>query len=176
MGPSEGYFYSMIAAVLAFSLSLFVFLNIKRKWVGCILQFLTFILSFGSITILLVMFRSSEASSHKADAMIQVRLVEEDRNCRFETTWWIKPDNTFFSEYDKGSNDHKVEPCGNDFYGDQGTFSRIDSVCAIKANINPSLVIYFDLDRQKAIPKYNNDTIDVIDANWELIKNYFQQP
>ena len=174
MGPSEGYFYSMIAAGLAFLLSLFVFFNIRRKWVGCILQFLTFILSFGFIVILLVMFRSCEASSHKTKAMIQVRLVEEDRDCRFETTWWIKPDNTFFSEYDKGSNDHKVEPCGNDFYGDKGTFARIDSAYAIKVNINPSFVIYFDLDSMKVTPIWGKDTLEVVSTNWELVKDYFK--
>lgn len=121
------------------------------------------------------MFRSCEASSHKADAMIQVRLVEEDRDCRFETTWWIKPDNTFFSEYDKGSNDHKVEPCGNDSYSGKGTFICIDSIYAIQARSNPDFIIYFDLDNQKVTPVYGNDTLEVIDIKWERIREYFKQ-
>lgn len=105
--------------------------------------------------------------------MVEVKLVEEDRDCRFVTTWWLKPDNTYFSEFDKGSNDHKVEPCGNDFYGDTGTFTRLDYANAIKANIYPSLVIYFDLDSLKVTPVYNNDTIEVVSADWERIKDYF---
>lgn len=45
MGPSEGYFYGAIAMGVAFIASLFVFFNVKRKWVGCILQIITFILT-----------------------------------------------------------------------------------------------------------------------------------
>lgn len=87
----------------------------------------------------------------------------------------MKPDNTYYYEYDKGSNQHHVEPCGNDIYSGKGTFTRIDSICAIKANINPDLVIYFDLDSQKVTPVYNNDTIEVIHTDWERIKEYFKQ-
>jgi len=105
--------------------------------------------------------------------MVGVRLIEEDRDCRFETTWWMKPDNTYYYEYEKGSHQHRVEPCGNDSYDGKGSFIRLDSIPAIKADINPSFVIYFDLDSQKVTPVYNNDTIEVIDTNWKLIKDYF---
>jgi hypothetical protein len=121
------------------------------------------------------MCRGCEDSSNESEAMVGIRLVEEDRNCRFETEWWMKPDNTYYYEYDKGSNQHHVEPCGNDIYSGKGTFTRIDSICAIKANINPDLVIYFDLDSQKVTPVYNNDTIEVIHTDWERIKEYFKQ-
>ena len=107
--------------------------------------------------------------------MVGVRLIEEDRDCRFETTWWMKNDNTYFYEYDKRSNDYRVEPCGNDSYEGKGTYMRIDSIYAIKANVNPSLVIYFDLKNHKVTPIYNNDTIEVIRADWKLIEDYFNQ-
>jgi len=126
--------------------------------------------------ILFAMCRGCEDSSNESEAMVGIRLVEEDRNCRFETEWWMKPDNTYYYEYDKGSNQHHVEPCGNDIYSGKGTFTRIDSICAIKANINPDLVIYFDLDSQKVTPVYNNDTIEVIYTDWERIKEYFNRP
>ena len=111
--------------------------------------------------------------SNESEAMIGVWLIEEDRDCRFETKWWMKPDNTYYYEFDKESNKHKVEPCGNDSYSDKGTFTRIDSICAIKVNINPDFVIYFELDSQKVTPLYDNDTIEVISTDWNQ-KKYFK--
>jgi hypothetical protein len=125
--------------------------------------------------ILFAMCRGCEDSSNESEAMVGIRLIEEDRDCRFETEWWMKPDNTYYYEFDKGSNQHHVEPCGNDIYSGKGTFTRIDSIYAIKANTNPKLVIYFDLDSQKVTPVYNNDTIEVIHTDWERIKEYFKQ-
>ena len=113
-------------------------------------------------------------ASNKEDAMVGVHLIEEYRDCRYETTWWIKPDGTYYYEFDKGISHHQVEPCGNDSYNGKGTFTRIDSSYAIKTNINPSFVIYFDLDKQKVIPVYNNDTIEVLKTDWELISKYFK--
>lgn len=121
------------------------------------------------------MYRVFVRDSNVSEAMVGIRLIEEDRDCRFETTWWMKPDNTYYYEYEKGSNQHKVESCGNDSYDGRGTFVRLDSVFAIKANIKPSLVIYFDLVSQKATPVYNNDTVEVVYSNWELIKFYFDK-
>lgn len=174
MEPSEGYIYATIAMGMAFLLSLFVFFNIKKKLLGCILQFLAFIASFMVFALLLSMFRSCEASSHKKDAMVGVRLIEEDRDCQYETKYWMKPDDTYYYEYEKGSNKHKVEPCGNDSYSGKGTFIRIDSIFAIKAKSNPDFVIYFDLDSQKVTPVYGNDTLEVISADWDRIKDYFK--
>lgn len=57
-------------------------------------------------------------------------------------------------------------------YSDKGTFTLIDSIYAIKVNINPGFVIYFDLDSQKVTPIYNNDIIEIIGTNWQLIKDY----
>ena len=175
MEPLDEYLWIMIAMGVSFLLSLIVFVKAKRKWLGCILLFITFIVLFMVSGLLFGMCRGLLDSSNESEAMVGIRLIEEDRDCRFETKWWIKPDNTYYSEYDKGSNHHQVEPCGNDSYSYKGTFTRIDSLYAIKANINPSFVIYFDLDSQKVIPVYDNDTIEVINANWERIKEYFKQ-
>lgn len=55
-----------------------------------------------------------------------------------------------------------------------GTYTRLDSLNAIKVNINPDLVIHFDLDNQRVTPIYNNDTIEVISTDWNRIKEYFE--
>lgn len=175
MEPLDEYVWIMIAMGLSFLLSLFVFFNTKRKWLGCILQFISFVILFIFSGMIFSMCRGFVRDSNVSEAMVGIRLIEEDRDCRFETTWWMKPDNTYYYEYEKGSNQHKVESCGNDSYDGRGTFVRLDSVFAIKANIKPSLVIYFDLDSQKATPVYNNDTVEVVYSNWELIKFYFDK-
>lgn len=174
MEPVDEYMWIMIVMVVSFIISLFVFFNAKRKWTGCILQFFTFVVLFLFSGLLFGICRGCVDSSNESEAMVGVRLIEEDRDCRFETKWWMKPDNTYYYEFDKASNNHKVEPCGNDSYSDKGTYTRIDSIYAIKANINPDFVIYFDLDSQKVTPIYNNDTIDVISTDWNRIKEYFK--
>ena len=174
MEPIDEYLWVMIAIGVSFLLSLFVFFNAKRKWLGCILQFFTFIILFFLSGMFFTMSKGIVGASNEAEAMVGVHLIEEDRDCRYETTWWIKPDETYYYEFDKGSNHHQVEPCGNDSYSDKGTFTRLDSAYAIKANINPTFIIYFNLDSQKVIPIYNSDTIEVISANWGRIKEYFK--
>lgn len=174
MGLNEQYISIMIAMVLAFLLSLVVFFRIQRKWLGCILQVLSFI-GFSLILIfILAMFGTCQEASAKKGAMVGVRLVEETRDCRYERTWWMKPDDTYYFVFDKGSNSHKVEPCGNDHYGDRGNFTRIDSLCAIKTDYNPPFVIYFDLENQKVTPIWDKDTLDVVSADWDRINDYFK--
>ena len=174
MGLNEQYFGIIIAIGLAFLLSLFVFFKIQRKWLGCILQLLSFI-GFSLILIfILVMFGMCQETLGKTRAMVCVRWIEETRDCRYERTWWMKPDNTYYLVFDKESNSHKVEPCGNDHYGDKGSFSRIDSICAIKMDYNPSFVIYFDLDSMKVTPVWDEDTLEVISADWDRINDYFK--
>jgi len=174
MEPLDEYLWIMIAMGLSFLLSFCVFFYTKRKWLGCILQFVTFVVILIFTGMVFTMCRGCVRDSNTSEAMVGVKLVEEDRDCRYKTTWWIKPDNTYYYEYEKESNQHKVEPCGNDSYDGNGTFVRLDSIFAIKANINPSFVIYFDLDSQKVTPIFNNDTIEVIRIDWKLLRDYFK--
>lgn len=173
MGLDEQYFSIMIAMGLAFLLSLVVFFKIQRKWLGCILQLLSFIGCTLILIFILAMFGTCQEASEETGAMIGVRLVEETRDCRYERTWWIKPDDTYYFVFDKGSNSHKVEPCENDHYGDKGNFTHIDSIYAIKMDYNPPFVIHFDLDSQKVIPIWDKDTLEVVSTDWNLINEYF---
>lgn len=175
MGLHEQYIGIVIVIGLAFLLSLVVFFKIQKKWLGCILQFFTFIALIIFSGMLFGMCRGFVDSSNESEAMVGVRLIEEDRDCRYETKYWMKPDDTYYYEYEKGSNKHKVEPCGNDSYSGKGTFICIDSIFAIQARSNPDFIIYFDLDNQKVTPVYGNDTLEVIDIKWERIREYFKQ-
>ncbi|MBR3079382.1 MAG: hypothetical protein IKH01_06150 [Prevotella sp.] len=123
---------------------------------------------------ILAMFGTCQEASEETGAMVGIRLVEETRDCRYERTWWMKPDNTYFFVFDKGSNSHKIEPCGNDHYGDKGNFKRVDSICAIKTDYNPPFIIYFDLDSMKVTPVWGEDTLEVVSTDWERIKEYFK--
>ncbi len=174
MGLDEQYFSFLIAMGLAFLLSLVVFFKIKRKWLGCVLQFFSFIGFIIVFIFVLAMFGLWQETSGEAGAMVGVRLVEETRDCRYERTWWMKPNNTYYFVFDKGSNSHKVEPCGNDHYGDKGNFTCTDSIYAIKMDYNPPFVIYFDLDSLKVTPIWDKDTLEVVSTDWERIKNYFK--
>lgn len=174
MGPSEGYFYGMIAVGLAFLLSLYIFYRIEKKWLGCILQLFSFIVFTLVFSFILSIFNTCEGSSNKAESMVGVKAIDEDSICRIEEEWWIKPDGTYFYQYDKSSSHLSQKLCGNDIFHDNGTFTRLDSTYAIKANINPPLVIYFDMDKEKAIPLYNNDTLEVIETDWRVVKEYFR--
>lgn len=174
MGPNEGYFFSMIAVGLAFLLSLYVFFKTRRKWLGCILQLFSFIGASLILIFIFAVFGTLQEASGVVEAMVGVRKVDETRDCRYERIWWMKPDDTYCLIFNKGSNDNKVEPCGNDHYSDKGTFTRFDSVHAIKLHYNPTFVIYFDLENKKVTPVWDEDTLEVISADWEHIKDYFK--
>lgn len=38
----------------------------------------------------------------------------------------------------------------------------------------PSFVIYFDIDSMKVTPVWGEDTLEVVSADWEQIKEYFK--
>lgn len=174
MGLNEQYMGIMIAIGLAFLLSLVVFFKTQRKWLGCILQLFSFI-GFSLILIfILAMFGICQDAFEEARAMVGVRWVEETRDCRYERTWWLKPNNTYYLVFDKESNSHRVEPCGNDHYGNKGHFTRVDSIYAIKMDYNPSFVIYFNLNSKKVTPIWDEDTLEVVSTDWEQIKEYFK--
>ena len=174
MGLGDQYLGIMIAMGLAFLLSFMVFFKIQRKWLGCLLQLLSFIGLSLILLFILVMLGFCREAFEEASAMVGVRLVEETRDCRYERTWWMKPDDTYYLVFDKESNSHRVEPCGNDHYGDKGHFTRIDSIYAIKTDYNPPIIIYFDLDSQKVTPIWGEDTLEVVSADWERIQEYFK--
>ena len=98
MSLNEQYFGIMIAMGLAFLFSLVIFFKIQRKWLGCILQFFSFI-GFSLILIFIfALFGIVREISSEADAMVGVGMVEETRDCRYERTWWMKPDDILISE------------------------------------------------------------------------------
>lgn len=178
MLPNGGYIESMIAGGIAFLLSIFVFRLFRRKWLGCIVQFIAFIILFLVMSTIVWLYMNLFVSSaNKEDSMVGVRAIEEDRNCRIVNEWWMKADDTYYYECDKGIVDdpETVVPCDIELWGDRGTYTRLDSLNAIKVNINPDLVIYFDLDSQRVTPIYNKDTIEVISTDWNRIKEYFKQ-
>ena len=86
MDPVDEYRWIMITMVLAFLLSLVVFFRIQRKWLGCILQILSFIGFSLILTFILAMFGTCQEVSEETEAMVSVRLVEETRDCRYERT------------------------------------------------------------------------------------------
>lgn len=174
MELGEQYLAIMIVLGLAFLLSLVVFFKIQRKWLGCILQLLSFIGLSLILIFILAMFGTCQEASEGTEAMVGVRWVEETRDCRYERTWWIKPDNTYFLVFDKESNSHRIEPCGNDHYGDKGHFTRVDSIYAIKTDNNPQFIIYFNLDSQIVTPVWDKDTLQVVSVDWARIKDYFK--
>ena len=137
----DEYIWIMIAIGVSFLLSLFVLFNAKRKWLGCILQFFTFIVLFIISGLLFGMCREWVDTSNESEAMVGVRLIEEDRNCRFEIKWWMKPDNTYYYEFDKGSNHHQVEPCGNDKYNEDiiSISARFLNTCLAYVGCSPKL-------------------------------------
>lgn len=176
MIPTGGYIESLIVTVLAFVLSLFVHRITKKRWLGCLMQFLAFIVIFCLLVPVSHVVMDFVSSSHKDGAMIGVRYTEQDRNCKIQNEWWIKPDGTYYYECDKGITDNPetVAPCDIELWGDKGTFTRIDSIHGVSININPQFVIYFNLDKQKATPVWGEDTLEVVSTDWELVKEYFK--
>lgn len=177
MMPSGGYIESVIVTVLAFVLSLFVHRIIKKRWLGCLMQFLVFIVIFCILVPVSHVVMDMVSSSHKEGAMVDVWYTEENRNCRIQNEWWIKPDGTYYYECDKGITDNPetVIPCDIELWGDNGKFQHIDSITAINLYANPSFIIYFDLDNQKVTPMWGKDTLEVVSVDWDKVKEYFKK-
>ena len=176
MVPTGGYIESLIVAVLAIILSLFVHRLFKKRWLGCLVQFFVFIVIFCVLVPVSHIVMDIVSSSHKDGAMIGVRHTEQDRNCKIQKEWWLKPDDTFYFECDEGitENPETVVPCDIELWGDYGNYHRIDSVYAVKMDYNPLFLIYFDLDSMNVTPVWGEDTLEVVSIDWERIKEYFK--
>jgi hypothetical protein len=160
----------VLALLVSFAVPVLAFQRWQRKGavIGCLLQ---------PVVLLVVSFLLIEGyfaitdSMHHAGTMVCVRSIEEDRNCRFEETWYIKADGTCYYEFDKGSHSHSQEPCGNDSYGRERPVERIDSMTALKTELH--LVVYFDLQHRKVTPVFGSDTIEVVSVDWDRVGKYF---
>lgn len=108
--------------------------------------------------------------SHK-NAMAYVRYVEEERDCRFEERWFFSADGTCYYEYDRGSHDHAVEPCGNDTFGHELATTRVDSCYAVKTS---DLIVYFNFNQRVVTPMYHGQKIEVVNVDWEKAAKFFR--
>lgn len=178
MTENETYFIPLIVGVISLILSSYIPRYGYKRWnkfgafLGCLIQSIVLVCFMVLITTPYSLFRGCQ---QEGGTMLCIRNVEEDRDCRFEEMWYLKSDGSISYHFDKESNDHHVEPCGNDSYWERldVSFARNDSVPILTYYHIGDIKIYFDLDEHKVTPTFNNDTIEVISVNWDMVEQFF---
>lgn len=161
---------SGIALILSFVIPIVAYRRWRRKGLlgGCILQPVAFVLLF--IVVSFVISSITNLCNH-AGTMVCVRCVEEDRDCRMSETWYIKDNGTCHYEFEKGSHNHSVVQCGNDYYESEHSVERVASELGIKEELG--MEVYFDLNRRTVTPIYYNKSVDIVSVDWDKVENYF---
>jgi len=178
MTENETYFIPFFVGIITLILSSYIPRYGYKRWekwgcaLGCLLQpIVWFVLTMLIITPISLV----KGCEQEQGTMLCIRNIEEDRDCRYEEIWYLKTDGSISYHYDKGSNDHKTEPCGNDTYWENLDvfFDHVDSVPMLKFYHIGDIKVYLDLKNRKAFSTFNNDTIEVVSADWDAIEKYF---
>lgn len=144
--------------------------NKKRRIIGCVSQIILFLLL---IVLLPSLILSVDVLISHSGTMVCVRYIEEEGDCQILETWYIKEDGTCHYELDKGSHEHAVNPCGNDFLERKHKIERIESKFGIKTDFG--MEVSFDINKQIVIPYYYGKPVEIVSVDRDRVEKYFKK-
>lgn len=163
---------AIVLLLASFALPVLAF----RRWrlkgavLGCLAQFVVFLLT---LTLLFGVFIFIDNAFNTWNSMLVVSNVEEDQCCRYEQTWYLKPDGTVYYKYDKGSHDHAPEPCGNDSHSATFEIRRDSSSHSLSVmGISCDLYLSVDVKNHTISPIGMIGKTEVLKVDWEQIEEY----
>ena len=156
--------FVVIFGVLVIAISTFipVYGYLRRRWkglaIGCLVQPVVCAVLIGAAIACAIFFHKQKVKKEKNSAMVTVRSIEKNANDTDTLTWYLKAN----------------EECLLDSEKKSGRFDviRLDSldtgVC-----VEDRIVVRFDIKNQKVSATDFDQPAEVLDVNWEKVKDYF---
>ena len=167
---TEGYliarvsFISLCLLVIAISTCIPMYGYCRRRWkgaaIGCLMQPVVCLVIIGVVTAGVFIYKQISYKMEMKSAMVIVKSIEQGVNGTDTLTWYLKAN----------------EECLLDSGKKSGRFDiiRLDSldtgVC-----VEDRIVVRFDIKNQRATATDYDLPAEVVDVNWEKVRNYFDK-
>ena len=152
------------AIVIAISTVIPVYGYFRRRWkglaIGCLVQPIVCAVLIGAAIAGAYFFREQKFNREKNSAMVTVKSIEKNANDTDTLTWYLKTDGECLMDSE-----------GND---DRFDVIRLDSLSA-GVSVEDRIVIRFDIKNQKATATDFDQPAEVVDVNWEKVRDYFSK-
>ncbi len=154
----------VIFGVLVIAISTFipVYGYLRRRWkglaIGCLVQPVVCAALIGAAVAGAFFFHDQKSEREKNSAMVTVRTIEQNANDTDTLTWYVKTDEECLLDSDDAD--------------DRFDVIRLDSLSA-GVSVEDRIVVRFDIKNQKASATDFDQPAEVVDVNWEKVKDYF---
>ena len=150
------------ALVIAISTVIPVYGYFRRRWkglaIGCLVQPVVCAVLIGAAIACAIFFHKQKVKKEKNSAMVTVRSIEKNANDTDTLTWYLKTDGECLLDSDEADDHFDV--------------IRLDSLSA-GVSVEDRIVVRFDIKNQKASATDFDQPAEVVDVNWEKVKDYF---
>ena len=150
------------ALVIAISTVIPVYGYFRRRWkglaIGCLVQPVACAALIGAAIACAIFFHKQKVKKEKNSAMVTVRSIEKNANDTDTLTWYLKTDGECLLDSDEADDHFDV--------------IRLDSLSA-GVSVEDRIVVRFDIKNQKASATDFDQPAEVLDVNWEKVKDYF---
>lgn len=154
----------VIFGVLVIAISTFipVYGYLRRRWkglaIGCLVQPVVCAALIGAAVAGAFFFHDQKVKMEKNSAMVTVRSIEKNTNDTDTLTWNLKTDGECLLDCDD--------------VDDRFDVIRLDSLSA-GVSVEDRIVVRFDIKNQKVSATDFDQPAEVLDVNWEKVKDYF---
>lgn len=156
--------FVVIFGVLVIAISTFipVYGYLRRRWkglaIGCLVQPVVCAALIGAAVAGAFFFHDQKSEREKNSAMVTVKSIEKNTNDTDTLTWYLKTDGECLLDCDDAD--------------DRFDVIRLDSLSA-GVSVEDRIVVRFDIKNQKASATDFDQPAEVLDVNWEKVKDYF---
>ena len=156
--------FVVIFGVLVIAISTFipVYGYLRRRWkglaIGCLVQPVVCAALIGAAVAGAFFFHDQKSEREKNSAMVTVKSIEKNTNDTDTLTWYLKTDGECLLDSDDAD--------------DRFDVIRLDSLSA-GVSVEDRIVVRFDIKNQKASATDFDQPAEVVDVNWEKVKDYF---
>ena len=126
--------------------------------IGCLVQPVVCAVLIGVAIAGAYFFRDQKVKMEKNSAMVTVRSIEKNTNDTDTLTWYLKTDGECLLDCDD--------------VDDRFDVIRLDSLSA-GVSVEDRIVVRFDIKNQKVSATDFDQPAEVVDVNWEKVKDYF---
>ena len=132
--------------------------RLKGLAIGCLVQPVVCAVLIGAAIAGGIFFRKQKVKMEKNSAMVTVRSIEKNTNDTDTLTWYLKTDGECLLDCDDAD--------------DRFDVIRLDSLSA-GVSVEDRIVVRFDIKNQKVSATDFDQPAEVLDVNWEKVKDYF---
>ena len=132
--------------------------RLKGLAIGCLVQPVVCAVLIGAAIAGGIFFHKQKIKREKNSAMVTVRSIEKNTNDTDTLTWYLKTDGECLLDCDDAD--------------DRFDVIRLDSLSA-GVSVEDRIVVRFDIKNQKVSATDFDQPAEVLDVNWEKVKDYF---